>query len=236
MAMGSNRVVPANSPSIGLVQSAPARYANPAPTPTGTRVNEADGKPELRFGRTVVAVTVGDLLGQDAEAIVVAANRRGVLGPLATAGLSGLRSLGGSEIEREAMALAPLELGTAVVTGATGLEERGVRNVVHAVVHPALGERARVDDVRRAVPATLIAASRNRLRTLAMPLLGVESLATQADVDTIVAVVVEELVGVLRRSVPRLDRVTIVCRFTEQAGNVEVALTRARQRVWTRSP
>jgi O-acetyl-ADP-ribose deacetylase (regulator of RNase III) len=199
-------------------------------------VNEVDGKPEFRFGRTVVAVTVGDLLSQNAEAIVVAANRRGVLGPLATAGLTGLRSLGGSEIEREAMALAPLEPGTAVVTAAPGLEGRGVRSVVHAVVHPALGERARVEDVRRAVPAALMAASRNRLRTLAMPLLGVESLSTQDDVDAVAAVVVEELVGVLRRSAPRLDRVTIVCRFDEQADSVETALARARQRVWTRTP
>ena len=61
-------------------------------------VNEADGRPAFRFGRTIVSVAVGDLLGQEAEVIVVAANRRGVLGPLATPGLSGLRSLGGSEI------------------------------------------------------------------------------------------------------------------------------------------
>jgi O-acetyl-ADP-ribose deacetylase (regulator of RNase III) len=199
-------------------------------------VNEADARPEFRFGRTVVAVAVGDLLSQNAEAIVVAANRRGVLGPLATVGLTGLRSLGGSEIEREAMALAPLELGTAAVTGAAGLEERGVRRVVHAVVHPALGERARVEDVRRAVPATLMATARNGLRTLAMPLLGVESLSTQDDVDAVATIVVEELVGVLRRSVPRLDRVTIVCRFDEQADSVQTALARARQRVWTRTP
>ena len=116
-------------------------------------MNEVDDRPAFRFGRTIVSVAVGDLLGQKAEVIVVAANRRGVLGPLATPGLSGLRSLGGSEIEREAMSLAPLELGMAVMTAAPGLEERGIRAVVHAVIHPALGERARIEDVRRAVPA-----------------------------------------------------------------------------------
>ena len=136
-------------------------------------MNEVDGRPAFRFGRTIVSVAVGDLLGQEAEVIVVAANRRGVLGPLATPGLSVLRSLGGSEIEREAMSLAPLDLGTAVVTGASGLEERGIRAVVHAVVHPALGERARIEDVRRAVPAALTAVSKSPLRTIAMPLLGV---------------------------------------------------------------
>jgi O-acetyl-ADP-ribose deacetylase (regulator of RNase III) len=199
-------------------------------------VSKVASRPEFRFGRTVVAAVVGDVLGQDVEAIVVAANRRGVLGPLATPGLSGLRSLGGSEIEREAMALAPLDLGTAVLTGASGLEERGIHGVIHAVVHPALGERARAEDVRRAVPAVLRVASDARLRAVAMPLLGVESLAGQADVDAMIVVLVEELVGSLRRSLPRLDRVTIVCRFTEQADAIEAVLARARERVWTRVP
>ena len=90
-------------------------------------MNEVDDRPAFRFGRTIVSVAVGDLLGQEAEVIVVAANRRGVLGPLATPGLSGLRSLGGSEIEREAMSLAPLELGTAVMTGAPGLARTSAR-------------------------------------------------------------------------------------------------------------
>lgn len=135
-------------------------------------MNEVDDRPAFRFGRTIVSVAVGDLLGQEAEVIVVAANRRGVLGPLATPGLSGLRSLGGSEIEREAMSLAPLELGMAVMTGAPGLEERGIHAVVHAVIHPALGERARIEDVRRAVPAALTVATKSRLRSVAMPLLG----------------------------------------------------------------
>src|SRR5215207_5792443 len=116
-------------------------------------VNEVDGRPAFRFGRTIVSVAVGDLLGQEAEVIVVAANRRGVLGPLATPGLSGLRSLGGSEIEREAMSFSPLELGMAVITGASGREERGVRAVVHAVIHPAIGKRDSIEDVQRAVPA-----------------------------------------------------------------------------------
>ena len=199
-------------------------------------MSELASRPEFRFGRTIVAAAVGDVLGQDAEAIVVAANRRGVLGPLATPGLSGLRSLGGSDIERQAMALAPLDLGTAILTGASGLEERGIRGVIHAVIHPALGERARIEHVRRAVPQVLLVASSNRLRTVATPLLGVESLAARADVDALAAALVDELVATLRRSLPRLDRVTIVCRFTEQADTVATALARARERVWTRVP
>ena len=52
-------------------------------------MNEVEANPEFRFGRTVVAVAVGDFLGQETEAIMVAANRRGVLGPLATPGSVG---------------------------------------------------------------------------------------------------------------------------------------------------
>ena len=51
-----------------------------------------------------------------------------------------------------------------------------------------------------------------------------------------VAAVVDELVGSLRRSIPRLDRLTIVCRFAEHAEAVEAALAKARERVWTRVP
>lgn len=192
--------------------------------------------PVYRFGRTVVTVVVGDLLGQGAEAIVVAANRRGVLGPLATPGLTSLRSLGGSEIEREAMALAPFELGTAVVTGAPGLEERGVVAVVHAVVRRALGERAEVEHVRRAVPAALEAAATRRLRSIAIPLLGVESLAAEADAEAMIAALVEEMVRSLRRTTPRIDQITIVCRFSEQAELVGAILARARERIWMRNP
>ena len=199
-------------------------------------MSDVAARPEFRFGRTVVSVVTGDLLGQGAEAIVVAANSRGVLGPLATPGLTSLRSLGGSEIERAAMALAPLDLGSAVVTGAAGLEERGIRAVIHAVVHPALGERARVEDVRRAAPALLQAASRGGLRVVAMPLLGVESLAVKADMEAMAVALVNELVGSMRRSMPRVDRLTIVCRFTEQADVVEAALARARERRWIRVP
>lgn len=195
-------------------------------------VSEVDDRPTFRFGRTLVTATLGDLLSQDVEAVVLAANCRGVLGPLATPGLTSLRTLGGSVIEREAMAQAPLDLGTVVVTGATGLEERGVRGIVHAVVHPALGERARIEHVRRAVPAALVAASNARLRTLALPLLGVESRTTTPDLEALVAVIVDEMVGSLRRAEPRLDRVVMVCRFPEEMETVENALARARERVW----
>lgn len=218
-----------------LPNDATASYALPAPTPKRTNVSEPSAQPEFRFGRTIVAVVTGNLLEQGAEAIVLAANPRGVLGPLATPGLSGLRSLGGSEIEREAMAQAPLELGTTVTTAAAGLEERGVQTIIHAVVHPALGQRARVEHVRRATPAILAAATQRRARTIALPLLGIESLAARADVEMMISTLVNELIGAMRRTYPRIDRVTIVCRFAEQATLVQEALAIARERAWVRA-
>lgn len=198
-------------------------------------MNEPRLPVEFPFGRTVVAVMVGDLLAQGAEMIVLPANRRGVLGALSTPGLNSLRSLGGSEIEREAMALAPLDLGTAVLTGAAGLSERGVAAVIHAAVHPSLGERARPEYVRRVVPAILTVASAAPYYTLALPLLGVDSTATADDTQTAIATLVNELIAALRRSYPRIDRITITCRFDSQALLVQQALFQARERSWTRA-
>lgn len=198
-------------------------------------MNEPKLPVEFPFGRTVVTVAVGDLLAQGAEMIVLPANRRGVLGALATPGLSGLRSLGGSEIERAAMALAPLDLGTAVLTGAAGLSERGVAAVIHAAVHPSLGERARPEYVRRAVPAILNIASTAPHYTLALPLLGVESSDSSDDTQAAITTLVNELIAALRRSYPRIDRITITCRFETQALQVRQALWLARERSWTRA-
>ncbi len=188
----------------------------------------------IRFGRTEVVPVVGDLLGQGTAAIVFPANRRGVMGAISTPGVVGLRSLGGSEIERQAMVGAPHELGTAIVTGAPGLESNGITWIVHAVVHRALGEPARIEDVRRATAAAVIAADRARARTLALPLLGVESAAGRADPAPFVRAIVEELVAALRRSTLRFDRVVIACRFSDHAEAVRVALERARERSWVR--
>ncbi|MBA3415502.1 MAG: macro domain-containing protein [Chloroflexia bacterium] len=194
---------------------------------------EPDGA--IRFGRTMIIAVVGDLLDQRAEGVVFPANRRGVLGAVSTLGMVGRRPLGGSEIEREAMAQAPLELGTAIVTGATGLESRGVRHVVHAVVHRALGEPARVEDMRRAVGATILGADQARLRTLAIPLLGVDSGPGLVDPEPFVVAFVEETVATIRRSSPRLDRFTVTCRFQDHADATMKAFLRARERSWVRS-
>ena len=187
----------------------------------------------IRFGRTEVVAVLGDLLSQGADAVVFPANRRGVMGAISTPGLVGLRSLGGSEIERAAMALGPLELGTAIVTPATGLESRGIAHVVHAVVHRALGEPARVEDVRRGIAAALVATDRVRARSLAIPPLGVDSGNGRTNPGPFLDALVEETVASLRRSTLRLDTVIIVCRFPDHVAAIQASLTRSRDRAWT---
>jgi O-acetyl-ADP-ribose deacetylase (regulator of RNase III) len=186
----------------------------------------------VRFGRTTIVAVAGDLLDQGVEAVVLAANRRGVLGALPAPSFIGLRSLGGSPIEREAMARAPLELGTVIVTPAFGLEARGVHAVIHAVVHRSLGEPAQLGDVRRAVVAAVGAAERHRLRSLAVPLFGVDAAAGRGDPARFIGAIVEELVGCLRRATARLDRVVIVCRFDDHSALAATALARAREQSW----
>lgn len=195
-----------------------------------TRTEPAPG---VRFGRTVITALTGDLLDQPVEGIVVAANVRGVLG----AALGGaLRTAGGSEIEREAMAQAPFELGSVAITGAHGLAPRGVRMIVHAAIHPTLGAPARIDDVRRAVRAALRAAELRRVGSLAFPLLGVElGLGVGAVSEPVVDALVDELVACLRRSPGRLDQVILVSRFPDQCDLVAAVVARARVRSWVRS-
>jgi O-acetyl-ADP-ribose deacetylase len=187
----------------------------------------------IRFGRTEVIVVVGNLLEQGAEAVIIPANRRGMMGAISTPGLVGLRSLGGSEIEREAMATAPLELGTAIATAATGLESRGIVRVVHAVVHRSLGDPARVEDVRRGLAAALVAADRERLRSLALPPLGVDSGPGRSAPGPFFDALVEETVSALRRSTLRFDTVIVACRFPDHADAIRAGFARSRDRSWT---
>src|SRR5215216_4455857 len=108
-----------------------------------------------RFGRTLLVAGAGEVIDQPVQAVVYAANQRGVMG----AGPAGsIRSAGGAEVEREAMAHAPIDLGTAVLTGSGHLEERGITAVIHASVTPSLGESAKLGTIERAVTATLRAA------------------------------------------------------------------------------
>ncbi|GIW03666.1 MAG: hypothetical protein KatS3mg059_0286 [Thermomicrobiales bacterium] len=187
----------------------------------------------ILFGRTQVRAATGELVDQPVQAIVYAANARGLMG----AGPPGsVRMAGGPEVEREAMAQAPLELGEAIVTTSGRLAERGIEAVIHAVVAPRLGDPAELPEVRRATAAALRLADARRFRSLALPLLGLSVEATPHDRETTIDAIVEEIVAHVRRGGSRLESIVIVSRFEDDLAAIEDALVRARQRLWTGQP
>ena len=107
----------------------------------------------------------GDIAAVEADAIANAANDHLWMG----AGVAGaIKRAGGEEIEREAMAQGPIELGTAVATTAGRLPARWV---IHgAVMGPDL--RTSADLVRRTTRSCLELADELGCRSLALPAFG----------------------------------------------------------------
>ena len=183
----------------------------------------------VRFGRTLLVPATGDPLRQAIDGIVVPANRRGVMG----AGFAGqVRLAGGSEIEREAMALAPLTVGGAISTSAGQLAGRGLTTIVHAVVADALGAPTRLDIVREATSASLVEADRRRIRSLLLPALGAGLGAGRLDAGEVTAVMIEEVVAYLRRFTSRIDRIVMPQHTDREAEELRRALIEARELWW----
>jgi O-acetyl-ADP-ribose deacetylase (regulator of RNase III) len=115
-------------------------------------------KPEL-------AVVEGDITALDVDAIANAANNRLWMG----AGVAGaIKRAGGEEIEREAIAKGPIEIGDAVATSAGRL---AVRWVIHGAV---MGQDLRTDAdlVERTTRRCLEVADELGARSLALPAFG----------------------------------------------------------------
>ncbi|MGN6032989.1 MAG: macro domain-containing protein [Thermomicrobiales bacterium] len=169
----------------------------------------------LRFGRTLLAVSARPMLTQEVAALVVPANRSGAMG----VGIAGsIRNAGGFDIEREAMARAPLALGTALATGSGALANAGIRAILHAVVSDALGAPVeRPDVVRSATGATLELAESMRLRTIAMPSLGGSMASIGLDGASAFPLMIDEIVGYQRRFSSRIERIVFICRDDREA-------------------
>jgi O-acetyl-ADP-ribose deacetylase len=183
----------------------------------------------IRFGRTFVAAGAGEVIDQPVHAVVYAANQRGVMG----AGPAGsIRTAGGAEVEREAMAHAPIDLGTAVLTGSGHLKERGITAVIHAAVIPSIGESPRLGAIERAVTATLRAADRAKIKTIAMPLLGATADALDPERQAAAEQIVDATVAYLRREGSRLERILVISRFADDVSMLNEVIQRARERSW----
>jgi O-acetyl-ADP-ribose deacetylase len=110
-------------------------------------------------------VVEGNIAELDVDAIANAANNALWMG----AGVAGaIKAAGGVEIEREAVAKGPIEIGDAVATGAGRLP---ARYVIHGAV---MGEDLRTDAdlVRRTTRRCLEVADELGCRTLALPAFG----------------------------------------------------------------
>jgi len=112
-----------------------------------------------------ISVVIGDIAQTDTDAVVNAANTALWMG----GGVAGaLKRAGGDSIEQEAIALGPVPLGDAVITGAGSLP---TKFVIHAASMPQ-GGQATALTVRAATASALEIASERGLRSIALPALG----------------------------------------------------------------
>jgi O-acetyl-ADP-ribose deacetylase (regulator of RNase III) len=183
----------------------------------------------VRFGGMVIETIVGELIDQPVQAIIYPANSRGVMG---AGPASSIRLAGGQDVEREIMELAPLDLGQAAITTAGRLIERHIEAVIHAVIVPNLGDAPRQSVVERALESALSTATRERMRSIAMPLLGISAEAPDDERAEIVQSLVDVIVSYVRRPSTHIDRVVIVTRFEDDRNTVLNAINLARQRLW----
>ena len=114
---------------------------------------------------TRVVIITGDLVEQEVDAIVNAANNDLVLG----GGVGGaIRRSGGPSIQDECTAHGPVPVGHAAITGAGRLR---AKFVIHAA-SMSLGGRTTADSLRSSMAETFRLARDNDVRTIAVPAVG----------------------------------------------------------------
>lgn len=112
-----------------------------------------------------ILIIAGDLVEQDVDAIVNAANNDLVLG----GGVAGaIRTRGGPSIQEECDAHGPVKVGEAALTGAGELP---ARNVIHAA-SMALGGRTTAESLRSSMDHVFRLAREHGVRTIAIPAVG----------------------------------------------------------------
>src|SRR5262249_14830025 len=119
----------------------------------------------LAIAHTTIETQQGDISKVSVDAVVNAANNHLWMG----AGVAGaLKRAGGSEIEREAVAQGPIEIGEAVVTRAGALP---AKYVIHAA---AMGQDLSTDrsKISRATRNSLLRAAELEISSIAFPALG----------------------------------------------------------------
>lgn len=119
----------------------------------------------VKIGDGELTILQGDITEQPTDAIVNAANNHLWMG----AGVAGaLKRKGGEEIEREAVAQGPIEVGQAVLTSGGKLK---AKYVIHAA---AMGQdlRTDADKIKTATHQSLLIAEKQQLSSTSFPALG----------------------------------------------------------------
>jgi O-acetyl-ADP-ribose deacetylase len=112
-----------------------------------------------------ILIIAGDLVEQDVDAIVNAANSGLALG----GGVAGaIRSRGGPSIQEECDAHGPVKVGEAVLTGAG---ELSARHIIHAA-SMALGGRTTAESLRSSMDDAFRLAREHDMQTIAIPAVG----------------------------------------------------------------
>jgi O-acetyl-ADP-ribose deacetylase (regulator of RNase III) len=112
-----------------------------------------------------IVIISGDLVEQEVDAIVNAANNELVLG----AGVAGaIRMRGGAAIQQECDAHGPVRIGEAAITGAGNLP---ARHVIHAA-SMGLGRRTSKHSLRSSMDHVFRLAREHDVRTIAIPAVG----------------------------------------------------------------
>jgi O-acetyl-ADP-ribose deacetylase len=184
----------------------------------------------IRFGRTVISVAVGELVDQPVEAIVTAGNQRAMF---AAGPSSALWSAAGGAVERELRSHAPFEIGNAVATGSGRLAERGIQHILHVIIATGLGEPPKRLEIPHALREALELATKLRVRSIALPMLGTTAGAPRDDRLDAARVVIETFVAQLRTRPHRIERGILVSRFEDDRAPLQELLARARERLWT---
>jgi O-acetyl-ADP-ribose deacetylase (regulator of RNase III) len=114
---------------------------------------------------TTVVIIAGDLVEQDVDAIVNAANNELLLG----GGVAGaIRTRGGPAIQRECDAHGRVKVGEAAITGGGELP---ARMVIHAA-SMQLGGHTTAESLRSSMDNAFRLARENNVRTIAVPAVG----------------------------------------------------------------
>ncbi len=117
---------------------------------------------QIKINGRTLEIKKGDIVHEETDAIVNAANEALVLG----GGVAGaIRRAGGPSIQEECHHKAPINVGEAVITTGGCLK---ARHVIHAV-GPRMGEGHENDKLKNATLNSLIVADENNLKSISIP-------------------------------------------------------------------